>query len=122
MSTGRTARAINVFRKGLQEDPSHVLMNNNLAWLLATSPSAELRNGAEALRRARIALEVTEAQDPGICDTMAAAYAELGQFDEACRQAQTGMKLAKEAGLTDLAREVSRRLELYRSGRPYREP
>jgi hypothetical protein len=121
-SLHRSAEAVGVLRKGLEYAPDHVKMNNNLAWLLATVPADSQRDGAEALRRAKVALESISAPDPAIYDTMAAAYAELGQFEDACRCAGTAIKLAKETGLVDLVPQITARLELYRSGRPYREP
>jgi hypothetical protein len=53
---------------------------------------------------------------------LAAAYAEVGQFEDACRQAEKALTLANQRGLADLARQIAGRLELYRAGKPYRDP
>jgi tetratricopeptide (TPR) repeat protein len=122
MSLRRPAEAVAILRKGLHHAPEHAKMNNNLAWLLATTRADAQRDGAEALRRAKAALESAPAQDPEIYDTLAAAYAELEQFEDACRSADIAIRLARELGLADLVPQITARLELYRSGKPFREP
>ncbi len=119
---GRNAEAIAAFREGLAHAPNHAKMNNGLAWLLATSPSARLRDGAEALRRATIALDAAAGRKPSVLDTLAAAHAELGQFDQARRYARIALEMAREAGLEALAARIAARLALYESNRPCREP
>ena len=56
---------------------------DTLAWMLATSPYSEMRNGAEAVRYAGHAASLANRQDPELLDTLAAAYAENGDFDQA---------------------------------------
>ena len=53
---------------------------------------------------------------------MAAAYAAAGQYDLAVKTAQEAMKLATAAQAEELAGQMSRRLQLYRQSKPYREP
>ena len=67
---------------------------NNLAWVLATSPKAELRNGAEAVRLAERACELTHYGEPLFIGTLAAAYAEAGRFPEAVTTAEKAEQLA----------------------------
>jgi protein O-mannosyl-transferase len=94
---------------------------NNLAWLYACSSDANMRNGAEALRLARRAVDLSEGQDPSFLDTLAAAYAEVGRFGEAVTVASRAVNLAQSTGQSDLTRDIQQRLGLYRSGQPYRE-
>ncbi len=54
------------------------------AWILATAPDAQLRDGTEAIRLARQA--VANSTDTKSLDTLAAAYAEAGQFDKAVEE------------------------------------
>jgi hypothetical protein len=51
---------------------------NNIAWLLATSPEAKLRDGKEAVAVATKAMQIAGGNDPALLDTVAAAYAEAG--------------------------------------------
>ena len=57
--------------------------------------------------------------DPSILDTLAAAYAEAGRFEEAVISARRALDLAQSLELADLADEVQARLALYESGRAY---
>ena len=56
---------------------------NALAWFLATCPDSHFRNGREAITRATLACELTQWKDSGYLDTLAAAYAECGEFEQA---------------------------------------
>jgi hypothetical protein len=106
----------------LQRDPNHPRLNNNLAWVLATASRAEYRNGEEALTRARLANEATRGRDPGVLDTLAAAYAEVGRFEDAAQVAAEAVAIARSAGQIALARGIEAHLAEYRAGRPHREP
>ncbi len=94
----------------------------NLAWLLATHPDSERRNGAEAVEYAELALVVGPHETPTLVDVLAAAYAEAGRFAEAATTAREAIGLAAAAGQTELAEEIRGRLRLYQSGKPYRSP
>jgi len=120
LALGRLDEASQVFRSGLESEPKNPFVCNNLAWILATAPAEKLRDGGEALRLAKTALEVTSGKDSSVHDTLAAAYAELGQFDEARREATIALELASKAGDQNDAREIAARLELYKLRRPYR--
>jgi spermidine synthase len=63
----------------------------------------------------------TSYQQPEALDTLAAAYAEAGNFTEAISSAERAAELARTSGRTDLAREIQQRLALYRQGQPYRD-
>jgi tetratricopeptide (TPR) repeat protein len=119
-SSGREADAVQAIRQGLRCDPNHVGMNTQLAWLLAGSRSDALRDGPEALRRATKAVEETGGRQPMVLASLAAAYAELGRFEEACRHAQDALRIAQDKRMTVPARQIAAQLELYRSGKPYR--
>jgi tetratricopeptide (TPR) repeat protein len=98
-------------------DPDEVATLNYLAWLRATCPLDEVRDGAAALRDATRACELTDYQAPGYLDTLAAAHAELGNFEEAIRWQEKALKLVSAAQHT----EYESRLELYKSGKSYRD-
>jgi Flp pilus assembly protein TadD len=94
---------------------------NNLAWIRATHPDSKLRNGPEAVLLAERANELSERRDPGLLDTLAAAYAEAGRFPEAIATVREGISLAVSAGSKALAQELEKRQELYEQEKPYRE-
>ena len=116
---GRFEEAIENFRRVLQTDANDCETLNNLAWALATGPKAEFRNGAEAVRLAEHACELTHYDQPAYLGTLAAAYAESGRFPEAVATAEKAEQLASTAGAKQPVRQL---LELYRAGKPYREP
>jgi tetratricopeptide (TPR) repeat protein len=118
---GRFEEALLHFHWSVAIDPTNVAVVNNLAWLLATSPRENLRDPARAIRLAERASAATGNKEPGMLDTLAAAYAAAGQFPKAIETAQKAVDLAKTTGQDKLAGEIQGRLDLYRQGRPYRE-
>ena len=120
--SGRPREAVAQYREALRLNPNLAGALNNLAWVLAASPEAELRNGAEAVRLAERACELTHYGEPLFIGTLAAAYAEAGRFPEAVTTAEKAEQLATTAGLTAVAAKNRQLLELYRAGKPYHEP
>jgi tetratricopeptide (TPR) repeat protein len=91
---------------------------NSLAWLRATCPEAEMRNGKEAVKLALKACELSEWKNWSIIDTLAAAYAEQGDFDRAITYQKQVLQIGKSANEFDKMKE---HLALYQQHRPYRE-
>jgi tetratricopeptide (TPR) repeat protein len=119
--SGRTREAAAQYRAALKLNPDLAGALNNLAWILAASPEAELRDGAEAVRLAERACELTHDAEPLCVGTLAAAYAEAGRFPKAVATAEKAAQLADRAGLNDLASKNRQLLELYRAGKAYHE-
>jgi Flp pilus assembly protein TadD len=128
----QTSAAITHYRAVLVLQPDRLDTLNNLAWLLATDPRAENRDGAEAVRLASRVCELTRRQEPFFLGTLAAAYAEAGHFEEAVAAAQEAHDLAltvaakaknpaEEKTAKDLAARNLELLEIYRSRQPYHE-
>lgn len=113
--------AIAAYRQALKLDPNLVEALNNLAWILASDPNAELRNGAEAVQLAQRACELTGNKEPMLIGTLAAAHAEAGQFSDAVAAAERARQLASTAGLKEVAEKNEQLLELYRAGKPYHQ-
>lgn len=90
---------------------------NGLAWLLATCPVDQFRDGPRALELAWDACEGTNWQHPYVLDTLAAAFAQCEQFDKAIEYQSRAIEL----GLSKDAAEFRSHLELYRAHRPWRE-
>jgi tetratricopeptide (TPR) repeat protein len=92
---------------------------NYLAWLLATSAIPELRDGTGAIALAEKTVAATSRKDPSFLDTLAAAYAEAGQFEKAVATQKEAIALVT----TDKEKkDLANRLKLYESNRPCREP
>lgn len=119
---GQAARAIEVLRQGHQLLPDDPEIANDLAWRLATSGQSALREGPEAVRLAELANAGTEGDTAGVLDTLAAAYAEVGRFDEAVTAAKRAAELARQNGETARADRIAARLKLFQNRQPYREP
>ena len=121
LGTGRTAEAIKLLRRGLESAPNHAIMANDLAWALATSPDDALRNGAEAVTWARKACDATENKNINFLDTLAAAHAEAGRFEDAISTAKRAIKLAQEANMDDSVARIKARISLFEKQQPYHE-
>ncbi|MGP8201342.1 MAG: tetratricopeptide repeat protein [Limisphaerales bacterium] len=117
----KTTEAIAEYRTALRLQPAMPEALNNLAWILATNLHAEIRNGAEAVQLAGRACALTRDSQPVLIGTLAAAYAEAGQFDEAVAAAQKAHDLAVAQGLDEVAAKNAKLLELFRSRRAYHE-
>ncbi len=92
---------------------------NELAWELAVSPHADLRNGAWAVEVAEAA--TAERPAPVYLDTLAAAYAEAGRFEDAVRAQQRAVAALPSTVSAATRDSYAARVELYRSGGTYRE-
>jgi hypothetical protein len=92
-----------------------------LAWLLATSPDASLRDGTRAIELAWRAAQLTGGRDVKVLDTLAAAFAEAGRFPEALAAARRALEMATRRNLPEVAQELRRRLTLYEAQRPFHE-
>ena len=122
--TGRVDEAIAHFQKALESQPDFADARNSLgnaAWLLATSPDASIRNGTKALALARQLDRLSGGNNPVILDTLAVAYAESGQYEDAMAAAQKACALASAAGEQELLAKIQKRLALYRAHQPYHE-
>jgi tetratricopeptide (TPR) repeat protein len=118
---GRPTHAISAYREALRLRSGWPEVENNLAWMLATHPSPQIRNPGEALQRATRAAQAIGAREPNVLDTLAAAYAASRRFDLALRVAAQARESAAAAGDEALAREIEARMALYAEHRPYVE-
>src|SRR5262245_56581424 len=108
-------KAINDFARATQLDAKLPHGFNNLAWLLATCPDAKFRDGKKAVELSKKACELTGHKDGAKLDTLAAAYAESGQFKEAVTWQTKSLEMAAKESQD----ERRARLELYKSGKAY---
>ncbi len=117
LSIGKHAEAIADFEKALELDPENINVLNNFAWVLATSPDDALRDGRRAIELATKACELTEYKADYILSTLAAGYAEVGDFDTAIKWSKKAVEVADPENKDQLAKE----LESYRQKKPWRE-
>ena len=118
---GRTDEALAHFQKAVDLNPNAQGAWRNLAWLLATSHDETYRDGTKAVHVAQRACTLTRYERPDVLDTLAAAYAEAGRFDEARAWARKAIDLASRLGDHDLAGQIQGRLRLYESSRAFHE-
>jgi len=120
--TGRFAEALNHFQEAARINPDSAAPFNAAAWILATEPNSKFRNPDLAIRLAERAAELSHHENPGILDTLAAAYASGGKFDQAVSTARKAIALASSAKMDNLADRIRERLEFYMQQKSYREP
>lgn len=114
---GKPELAISDYEQAISIDTQIKSVHNKLAWLLATSPDEKIRNGKKALIHARIACEQTGNKNPSYLDTLAAAFAETGDFANALLTQKQAIDLETIAkNKADLAIK----LEMYEQKLPYR--
>jgi tetratricopeptide (TPR) repeat protein len=125
LSIGKHAEAVADLEAALKADPKISGVLNNLAWVLATSPDDAVRNGKRAVELATKACEETEYKRPHILSTLAAAYAESGDFDTAIKWSTKAVELSTAAGddktEDDVQEQLKKELEGYKAKKPFRE-
>ena len=112
--------AIQDLEKVIKLKPKAFGAYNLLAWLLATCPDDQIRDGKRAVELALKACDLAKWKKYEYVDTLAAAYAETGDFEQA-------VKYQKQAASMDGVPESNRtnvqdRIELYLQNKPYRKP
>jgi tetratricopeptide (TPR) repeat protein len=110
--------AVDHWRHAARLSPNNIDILHQLAVVLATSPRAEIRNGREAIALTQRAAALAGSEEPMFLDTLAAAYAEAGEFSEAIAIAEQALALANLQRKRDLADTLRSRLRLYRAGSP----
>lgn len=110
----RFTEAIETLRTGLRHTPDSPLLLNSLAWMLATCPQPELRDGPAAVRLAQGLVRRDGGKDPRFLLTLSAAYAETGQTDPARQTAEDALKLARQTDQPRLVGLISKQLQQYR--------
>ena len=116
---GDDAAAQQDFARAEKMDPGSAASYNARAWLLATAPDAQMRNGGKAIQLATKACEMTNWQEPELVGTLAAANAEAGDFTEAIKWQQKAIDLTSPTLLSQL-NERKALLALYQSHQPWR--
>jgi tetratricopeptide (TPR) repeat protein len=118
---GDDAGAAEHYRKALEIEPGYENAANGLAWVLATSRDDAIRNGTEAVRLAEPLCRRTRMRNSLFLRTLAAAYAEVGRFDDAVRTARRARLMPPAHIRRDLLDELDRDIALYGARKPLRE-
>lgn len=120
LSISKHKEAIADYEAGLKLQPDDDGLLNNLAWVLATSTFDELRDGKRSIELGTKACEVTKYEKPHILSTLAAGYAETGDFENAIKWSTKAVELGRDK-LKDQIEQLEKELESYKDKKPWRE-
>jgi len=119
---GLLGEAADHYEKALQSEPDSILPLNNLAWVMSTGPDDSLRNNEIAVQLAIKANQLSKENNPVFIRTLAAAYAQAGQFEKAIETARRALERANAEGAHDLAVQIREDVDLYQRRTPLRDP
>ena len=132
LNIGEHANAVADFKKALEVEPTESGLLNNYAWVLATSPDDGVRDGKRAVELATKACEITNHEESHILSTLAAAYAEAGDFDKATEWSRKAIEVfekerakaiaaGQQEKVDDLSDELQKELASFEAKKPWRE-
>jgi tetratricopeptide (TPR) repeat protein len=117
-SQSKFKAAARCYAEALGLNPNSAEAYNNLALIMGTCPEAQYRDGGKAVEIASRACELTKWKSSEFLNTLAAAYAEAGDFDAAVTWQMKAIGLLKDERQRD---DYHARLVLYQSKEPYRK-
>lgn len=120
LSIGKHADAVADYEKAMKVEPDNSGVLNNLAWVLATSPEEKVRNARRSIELGTKACEVTKFKEAHILSTLAAGYAESGDFDAAIKWSTKAVEMGREQ-LKDQVEQLEKELDSYKQKKPWRE-
>lgn len=118
---GEFTEAVTLYRQVLALLPDSPEPFAELGWILATHPEPTPRDVRQAVSLAEHAAQLTSRRDARVLNTLGAAYAAAGRFDEAAAMAREALALLPPAG-SELGTAIRQLLDLYTQGRRYRRP
>jgi Tfp pilus assembly protein PilF len=118
---GQNREAVARLNTALELKPDSADAMNNLAWILSTCPDANIRDGPRAAQLAQRACELTHYQAIPLITTLAAAYAEEGDFDKAIATTQQAIALAQQQGNAQMDDANEELLQVYSNHQTYSE-
>lgn len=124
LGMGRHAEAIRDYEQALKLGIANPSLKsgilNNLAWVLATSPDDSLRNGKRSIELATEASILSDYKEPHILSTLAAAYAELGNFEKAIEWSKKAIELGRQVEHENVE-QLEQELKSFEKKKPWRE-
>ena len=120
-ATGHPHEAVQVLRDAVRHHPEDIELMTNLADLLSTHPDPEVRDGELAVAVALIASRQTQHHDPRTLIILAAAFSEVGRFDDAVEAGQRAVDIAESKQKEAMLRGLKRRLALFQAKKPLRK-
>lgn len=118
---GDFREAAALWKKALSCEPFYATAMKNLAWVLATCPDDTVWDPPASFEYAERACSIAGTDSPAYLDTLAAAYAACGDYRKAADLMHEALKQPSLQNNPQLKTGLEQRLELYKSGRPYRE-
>jgi len=118
--SGALDKALAAYAEVEKRYPEEAQPFNDHAWLLATGTKDGLRDGTRAVELASRACELSQWQNPAYLDTLAAAYAEKGDFPNALKWQELAVKLSAQEP-PEVQQDIKSRIALYEKKEPYRE-
>jgi len=115
-------QAITQYRIVLEQAPDWADVENELAWVLATRDESTEDEHREAVALAESACRRTDNENATFLDTLAAAYAAVGRYEDALNTAQKALQLARAGDDPTLPLDIEKRIRLFENSQPYREP
>jgi tetratricopeptide (TPR) repeat protein len=112
--------AIKDMEEAMRRAPDRAGITNDYAWTLATNPKDSVRDGTKAIEYAKKACHMNDYKHAPTIDTLAAAYAEAGDWEDAVKWQQEAITLAEKESPDDV-KGMKERLELYKGKKPFRE-
>lgn len=107
------------YESAIRAGPDYALAYDHLAWLQATCPEVQLRDGTKAIENATKACELTNCRSLSCVNALAAAHAEAGDFTAAVKWQNKATDLLPEDAGAGLRAGMEARLKSYRVRQPY---
>ncbi|HST31290.1 MAG TPA: tetratricopeptide repeat protein [Chthoniobacterales bacterium] len=120
LQTGNTKGSVEHLEKALEIDPGFMNAEVNLAWVLATSSEDSFRNGPRAVQLAEDVASRAGHPNAIVLRTLAAAYAEVGRFNDAIGVAQQGIEIAKATNNDGLVSDLEKSMAAFQQNKPIR--
>jgi tetratricopeptide (TPR) repeat protein len=119
LQRGEEIEALSHFQQAIRFKPDFSDALNDLAWELATASESSVRDGKKAVELALHANDVVNKKDVDILDTIAAAYAEAHEFEQAVRTAREAIQLAESSGNQERLAQLNNELRLFEAGQAF---